>query len=387
LTPCDCVLGNFPSDIPADSIGIPRNSWACEDYSEHLGFFCRGELGACCFDYGVIGADRQCYNLKEHTDGQTSGCIERGGVWLGAGTTCDNTYADGPCYGFQLFDPGGPFYQSRKRTVCCLPDGSCIGAKSQTCSDYNGTVIYPDQASIPDVYYCSQQNRPNCAEAVELTVACCLSGGCQDLTEFQCCVSGGQVLGRDTTCQNSGFLCEPSTGACRETQDDYLPENLLQWSADVCHPLILLPYIRQPHEYPAPEDWGDFEPGFVEFLSVFPTRAVDVTAQQLHQIEEVCAYHIAHPIIHHGFLKAAFCSNPRGVTGNQEPQMTLANPAINRQTEKPQTPRPHRPEEYDSYIIDYIESGSWYFIGAVHLPYVSEVQYHSQHIACGGPDV
>jgi len=393
LTPCDCITGNFPEDIPADSVGIPRNGYMCADYGTVDNNFvhCFSGVGACCFDEGVryAGSPQACFNLLEFG---IDSCSERGGVFLGQGTTCNNTiYAGNPCYNYNLFEPGGIF-QHNKLSACCLPDGGCVPRTYGACltigQSIEGVPIYPDPNAFPDVYYCSQQERPNCAEAVELTVACCINGECSDLTEFQCCSMGGEALGMNTTCAESGQFCEPQSGACRETVDDVLPENRRTWTVDLCHPMILVPYIREPHEYPTNDP--DFEPGFVEFKSVNLTRAVDITRADLGMFEEPCAHHMGRLVVNGGFAQVAFCSSPHDVSGAPLPQVTLANAAVQRHLPPEDKPEIRNPRDIgrlhfvDEYINDYIEQGSWYFVGAYHAPFVSEVQYHSEMVRCGG---
>ncbi len=158
------------------------------------------ELGACCIGGG-------CSTLDELT------CVQSGGVWEGAGTTCSGVDCSetAPCCfaatgGCVQLVPGdcllaggtpGPIGEACEDFICfpegacCLPDGSCTdGLSPEECAALNGTF----QGDGTDC------GTTDCPEPVG--ASCFATGFCLVLTEEEAIQAGATWQGTGTTCED-----------------------------------------------------------------------------------------------------------------------------------------------------------------------------------------
>jgi hypothetical protein len=124
------------------------------------------ELGACCYD-DPAGLGPTCAEMT------LADCDAEGGVWLGAGTTC------------------------QAEEACCLPDGSCIWVDPVCCGQaYGGTPQGP-------------------GTVCQAPQACCFPDGTCDMYDPLCCFEqGGIPQGSGSQCQGFQACCFPD-GTCR----------------------------------------------------------------------------------------------------------------------------------------------------------------------------
>lgn len=324
---CDCVFLVAGTPMAEGSTCLDyRNQYPPYNYD-----LCG--MQACCFYYeGGTHCDNTGYEQSEW-------CLHQGGIPGGRGTHC------------------GIVTCEINRQACCHEDGTCTDEFEWDCDWLlNGPGTHCRSTNI------------NCDKSV--TIACCLPGGsCDDLSELQCCQQGGEPQGAGSTCENTGHLCgqiEPH--GCRETMQDTLPEGLLPWSADICQNAIFEPYIRPPSEYP--ENDPDFVPGLWELKTVHPVRAMEMSMQELNELREPCAYHMARMTVYEGWARPIYCSQP--FHGDETSKQTsIAYPYVQK----------------DADVNNFIEQGATAFVGAYHAPWAMEAQFHSNQILCEGPPI
>lgn len=177
------------AETTAGACCLPDGSCATltpSECSDQLGIFqgvltscsqvnCPVPDGACCLE--VSGA---CLDRKQ------SVCLQLGGVWSGAGTTCASTV----CF------PIG---------ACCLPNGTCVDEQSpDDCAVLGGTFQ-------GDGTTCGEVTCPD-----PLGACCTITGACVIETEAVCDLAGGTWSGPGSDCSDNNAnstpdACEPIT--------------------------------------------------------------------------------------------------------------------------------------------------------------------------------
>ncbi len=192
----DCNENGIPDECDIAAGAPDENDNGVPDECESLD-------GACCFPEGG------CAVLDE------IGCVSKGGLWQGSGSTCDPSPCRGACcfsFGYcaaltldecvssegEWLGLGVPCDPNPcdfvDQGACCLPDGSCYLSGAETCE---GTWLGYETGCDPNP--CEQP-----------AGACCLpDGSCLVVVEVEC---EGTWLGYETGCDPNP--CEQPTGAC-----------------------------------------------------------------------------------------------------------------------------------------------------------------------------
>ncbi|MDY7108846.1 MAG: hypothetical protein SYC29_09430 [Planctomycetota bacterium] len=160
------------------------------------------EVGACC-------VDTYCFDELTEED-----CLEFGGVWQGADTTCDEVDCDpqGACCipateGCLDLTEGdcatvnglwqGP--DTDCETFVCFPTGACC-MPDATCED----DMSPEDCEAASGLFMGHETTCDTVECPEPEGACCLeNGGCLVLSEADCSIAAGDWAGPGTDCTDA----------------------------------------------------------------------------------------------------------------------------------------------------------------------------------------
>lgn len=386
LEPCDCINGSLN---PFRQVGVAKGiGTKCSDFCDETEtgqidpgdcLYCKNFWGSCCTYNNFTHLSDGCFNTN-----LPQNCRSLGGLF----------YYQTPCAASQC----GPYYnandmQDRNNNYwvgCCytlydevtgeVTGVACEDMTKQQCSELLGI-----QSNICTLgVQCSSHNLTQpiklCAHRLNspdstlrlcaVDVACCLPGGqgCQTTPLSTCCALGGVALELGTKCETEpDDICEQHEPPqnCFEAREDTYPPGKLGWSTNWCENTFYTAYRRPPEEYPTNDP--DFQPGFIEFISVTPIRAMDTGPLQRASDEEPCAYHTATPTLIDGFLSLAYCGQYEFSDSTTKYDYLAQNVFIQR----------------DPDINEVVPQGDTVFVGMYSPPKYTEVQYHGQHYTCG----
>jgi cysteine-rich repeat protein len=172
-----CQEALSPADCEAVGGAYTADDLTCSQVAPE----CPGLLGACCLPQG--GCADQASDAF---------CQQNGGSFLGTGTTCDNE--------------GAVCAPPPDDGACCLPDGSCVDPISAfKCEANHGTYLGDGTSCATYGAECK----------AEETGACCVGGGCAEMTATQCEAQGGTFAGPGSVCDETTCPgCTEPIGAC-----------------------------------------------------------------------------------------------------------------------------------------------------------------------------
>lgn len=188
-----CLLGQLPYAIRVtivDASGAPQHfGVGCSDYC--LTITCSGcATGACCLPDGTCVADVfPCMPLPECPPVTRVACEERGGVYLGDGSTCA---AGNPCEG-----------------ACCQFNGECVRSSQTSClADGGSWALGADCADVMPCVVCQGED-PNDYDGLSGIREDCSSVG-SDLVNAGCSASSAlhrftPIACGQTVCASGSF--------------------------------------------------------------------------------------------------------------------------------------------------------------------------------------
>lgn len=371
---CECLkLGGIPGGA----------STTCDDYCQFAGptfWQCPDcNTGACC-KYDIFdGSFIRCSQVGANG---IATCRSTNGIFYGIGTHCTKI----PCSQGRWIDRGPSAQGNNPVGACCcvqeIPGGiqtlSCTTTTKSQCGLFTNPCQGesfphfqgPNENDVIGNYWnlstTCEVNGCDLRPTTHSPHACCQADGlCLNLSTDDCCRNSGAPQD-GVLCEN--HQCEGFVDVnCRKVEPDALPEGRLTWGADLCGQTAFEIYTRTPEEYPSPDNDPTWEgAGWFEALSAYPIRGKGLTANQHNALDEPCAYHFAHFVIHNGWLRLFYCTNP--TLSPDDVSWNFADFAIVEHDE-------------DGHLQDW--SGVW--VGSYEsLPHV-EVQYHSTPITCFGP--
>lgn len=417
LEPCECYKIN-------GTVG-PSDTNCTSHYNFNLNLTCRVGIGACCRYYthnpnAPLPNDGE---FNQCTQELLTSCIAANGIWWGENTVCTglhgpppgipqtnpayvcrqarwvneslNPLFQNPIGSCVCYDPNNPEHEECYNVSlydCGVPDPRIGFSSHSPCSA--GTVPHFVGSWIPGpisgggtVPENAEQQTTHCKLnpydhrwgvrnpstsfdgrrfILRTLEACCTvnSPFCQDLTEEACCrQSFSTNVGQGTSCATHSCIDEPEPTGCRTIEPDELPLDRLGWTADLCAHAFFEPYIRTPEEYPTNDP--EFEPGFVEFLSVHPIRGEPLNSVEWEQHGEPCAYHYARMGFIAGNIPAVvFCTS----NGTSEDDKSVSVAGM-----------------YYYHGDETLEEGAACFVGSYPTPRWYEIQYHSTPVLCEEP--
>jgi hypothetical protein len=340
----------------------------CTFCTTNLSLDNRTVYGACCLYF--TGQGPNIHRFQECTTTLDSKvCTDFGGIFYPRVTCRDITC--GPYY-----DPLDPNFPPRNNFLvgCCEPeydnngdltgDNICTDMSSQLCQGSisieninNGGI----RGAI--VKLCSQRNSAlGLFECWSVGACCSQSGVCNDefpygyggATDNCCSLNGSIFLGTDTFCNGDGTCedVEPPEENCFPAREDAYPDARRAWTIDVCTNVFFTSY-RAPQE-------------LMKFITMTPTRIMDINQAARENEQEACAHHIGRPVMINGFLKVRYCGRYEANQPITEYDY-IAEPMIMRKPD----------------VNEIVEHGATVFVGSYHTPRYHEVQYFSQHAMCG----
>lgn len=270
-------------------------------------------FGPCCV-HSPGGNQYFCQIIEEDI------CLAGGGVW----------YAEGDCEGTTVLC---------NHTACCLPDGTCQMVDNTfahfECDNLGGTLQPTDTQCFTNP--CSER------------FACCLpTNECLLTTETDCTSQRG-FWRIGSTCDNTDCSNVDVPTGCRMYNEHPTSPDGLQWSLDLCHPLIFSEVIDKN--------------GYSHPLTTHRARAVEV---DLFQAIQPCAYHTGVWVLSlENELQIASCSIPR-LGSTRQNQVSFSVLAL----------------QHDR--INGTVPGYYYDFGVYHAPFWGEAKYHSTRTVCIG---
>jgi hypothetical protein len=341
----------------------------CKFCTENLSYDLNTVFGACC--------TYRPNNPNIHTSSGcttvfgSKACTDQGGIFYPRVTCRDITC--GP-----YFDPLSTQFPPINNYLvgCCELEYDDNGDPTgvSTCTDKNSqlcegafSIEHVNNGGIrgAKVTLCGQRNAANGLSACWHIGACCSqSGSCTDRFPYgyggatdNCCNvnnASSTFLGIDTFCNGDG-TCEKveiPPENCFVAREDSYPDARRAWTIDVCTNVFFTSY-RAPQE-------------LMKFITMTPTRIMDINQAARENEQEACAHHIGRPVIIDGLLKVKFCGRYEANQPVTEYDY-IAEPMIMRKPD----------------VNEIVEQGFMTFVSSYHTPRYMEVQYFSQHAYCG----
>lgn len=172
-----CMEAMSPDDC--DDIGVfTADQLTCNDVAPE----CIGLLGACCLPQGGC-----------MTEAAAIPCTEMGGLYLGDGSDCNDE---------GLVCPFPP-----ELGACCIYNGGCLDNLSPAlCNENGGAYLGNGSACANEGLMCVGPE----------IGACCVNGGCAEMTAGQCAQAGGTYAGSGSICDEDTCpgCTEQPIGAC-----------------------------------------------------------------------------------------------------------------------------------------------------------------------------